>query len=149
MRVSNISDSELLSEYVRRFTIPAGEKIRSAKQGADHLRGFFKEGAKRELFAAVFLNNQNQLLDTEILFRGSINTSAVYPREVIERVIALGAGALILGHNHPSGNNIPSSSDRAVTKKLQTALSAIDVEVLDHIIIGGSDYFSFADHHLI
>ena len=149
MKISSISDSELLSEYVRRFTIAAGERIQSAKQAADHLRGFFKEGAKRELFAVVFLNNQNQLLDTEILFRGSINTSAVFPREVVERVIALGAGALILGHNHPSGNNTPSSSDRAVTKKLKTALSAIDVEVLDHIIIGGSDYFSFADNHLI
>ena len=89
------------------------------------------------------------MLSTEVLFEGSLSTSAVYPREVVERVIELGAGAVILGHNHPSGEITPSSSDRAVTKKLQTALTAIDVEVLDHLIIGGSEYFSFTDHQLL
>jgi len=76
-------------------------------------------------------------------------SSAVYPREVITRVIDLGAAAVIFGHNHPSGCLTPSSSDRAVTKKLQTALEAIDVAVLDHIIIGGSEHYSFADNGLL
>jgi len=149
MNISSISDSEILEEYVRRFTIQAGESIKSAKEAADHFRAYFTNGSKREMFVVCFLNGQNQILNTEVLFKGSLTTSAVYPREVIQRVLELGAGAVMLAHNHPSGSITPSSSDRAVTKKLQSALTAIDVETLDHIIIGGSEYFSFADHRLL
>jgi len=149
MNISSISDSEILEEYVRRFTIPAGASIRSAREAADHFRAYFTNGSKREMFVVCFLNGQNQILNTEVLFKGSLTTSAVYPREVIQRVLELGAGAVMLAHNHPSGSITPSSSDRAVTKKLQSALTAIDVETLDHIIIGGSEYFSFADHRLL
>ncbi len=149
MNISSISDSEILEEYVRRFTIQAGESIKSAKEAADHFRAYFTNGSKREMFVVYFLNGQNQILNTEILFKNSLTTNAVYPREVIQRVLELGAGAVMLAHNHPSGSITPSSSDRAVTKKLQSALTAIDVETLDHIIIGGSEYFSFADHRLL
>jgi len=149
MNISSISDSEILEEYVRRFTIQAGESIKSAKEAADHFRAYFTNGSKREMFVVCFLNGQNQILNTEVLFKGSLTTSAVYPREVIQRVLELGAGAVMLAHNHPSGSITPSNSDRAVTSKLQTALTAIDVETLDHIIIGGSEYFSFADHRLL
>ncbi len=149
MNISNISDSEILQEYVKRFTIPAGESIRSDRESADHFRAYFSDAAKREKFVVIFLNGQHQVLSTEILFEGSLTTSAVYPREVVTRVLSLGAAAVVLGHNHPSGCITPSSSDRAVTKKLQTALTAIDVDVLDHIIIGGSDHFSFSDHRLL
>ena len=149
MNISSVSDSAILEEYVRRFTITAGESISTAREAADHFRAYFSDAAKREKFVIIFLNGQHKVLSTEVLFEGSLSTSAVYSREVIERVIELGAGAVILGHNHPSGEITPSSSDRAVTKKLQTALTAIDVEVLDHLIIGGSEYFSFTDHQLL
>lgn len=147
--ISMVSDNDILAEYVRRFTIPHGESIRSAKEAADHFRGFLAKASRREHFVVCFLNSQHQILSTEVMFVGSISTSAVYPREVIERVINHGAGAVMLAHNHPSGNITPSSSDRAVTKKLETALSAIDVEILDHIIVGHDEYFSFADHRLL
>jgi DNA repair protein RadC len=149
MNISSISDTEILNEYVRRFTIAAGESIRSARAAADHFRAYFATASKREKFVVCFLNGQHQVLATEVLFEGSLTTSAVYPREVVQRVLDLGAAAIILAHNHPSGCTDASSSDRAVTKKLATALGAIDVETLDHIIIGGSEYFSFADHHLL
>ena len=149
MNISSISDTEILNEYVRRFTIPAGESIRSARAAADHFRAYFATASKREKFVCCFLNGQHQILATEILFEGSLTTSAVYPREVVQRVLDLGAAALLLAHNHPSGCTTASSSDRAVTKKLVTALGAIDVEVLDHIIIGGAEFFSFADHKLL
>lgn len=149
MNISNVSDSELMQEYVKRFTISAGESVRHAKAAADHFKAYFSNAAKREKFIVLFLDSQHHVLATEVLFEGSLNTSAVYPREVITRVIELGCAAVILGHNHPSGVVDPSSSDRAVTKKLKTALTAIDVEVLDHIIVGGSEYFSFADHRLV
>ena len=150
MNFSSISDSDIMDEYIRRFTIAAGKPIRDAKAAADHFRGFLSEEAvKREMFIVCFMNSQNQILTTEVLFVGSLATSVVYTRQVIERVIELGAGSVMVAHNHPSGLTTPSSSDRAVTKKLQTALGAIDVDLLDHIIIGGGDHFSFADHRLI
>ena len=149
MNFSRISDNDVLDEYVKRFTIQAGESIRSARDAANHFRAFFSDASKREKFVVCFLNSQHQVLSTEVLFEGSLDTSAVYPRRILERLLELGSGAILIEHNHPSGSTTPSSSDRAVTKKLQTALGAIDVDVLDHIIIGGADFFSFADHHLL
>ena len=149
MNLTSINDSEILKEYVRRFTIKAGDRIKSSREAADHFRAFFSEAAKREQFVVAYLNGQNMLISTEPLFIGSITTSAVYPREVDQRILDVGAAAVMFAHNHPSGETTPSSSDRAVTKKLQTALKAIDVEVLDHLIIGAGEYFSFADSNLI
>ena len=149
MNSSTISDSEILNQYLKRFTIPAGEPIKTAKEAANHFRFFFAEAAKHELFVVCFLNGQHQILTTEILFKGSINTAAVYPREVVSRIIELGASAVMLAHNHPSGSITPSSSDKAVTKKLETALRSIDVDLLDHIIVGGREHFSFSDHRML
>ena len=149
MHISEISDTDIQEEYVRRFTIKAGEHISGARAAADHLRSCFADAAKKEKFVVCFLNGQHQVLSTEVLFEGSLTTSAVYPREVITGVIELGSAAVVIAHNHPSGLLTPSSSDRAVTKKLQTALASIDVDLLDHIIIGGADHFSFADNRLI
>jgi len=98
-----VKDQVILKEYVRRFTIQAGKPIRGAKVVADHFRAYFSDAVKREKFVALFLDSQHQVLCTEILFEGSINISAVYPRKVITRVVELGAAAVILGHNHPSG----------------------------------------------
>ena len=147
--VTKISDTEILEEYVNRFTIKAGESIKSAMEAANHLRSYFSDASKKEKFVVCFLNGQHQMLSTEVLFEGSLTTSAVYPREVITRAIDLGAAAVLLGHNHPSGLTTPSNSDRAVTRKLQTALNAIDIDILDHIIVGGPDYYSFADNRLL
>ena len=147
--VSTVSDAEILTEYVRRFTIKAGESIGSAKEAANHFRAFFSDASKKERFVVCFLNGQHQVLSTEGLFEGTLTSSAVYPREVLTRVIELGSAAILIAHNHPSGLTTPSSSDRAVTKKLQTALASIDVDLLDHIILAGADYLSFADSRLM
>ncbi len=149
MKWSNVSDNDLLNEYVKRFTISAGDHIKSSKEAADHFRACFGISPKQEKFAVCFLNSQNAIIATEVLFEGTLDSSAVYPREVVERVLTLGAGSIIIGHNHPSGNISPSASDRAVTKKLKTALDAIDISLLDHIIVGGKQFFSFSDHHLL
>ena len=149
MNLSAINDSEILTEYIKRFTIKAGERIKTSREAADHFRAYFAEAAKREQFVTCFLNGQHRIISTETLFIGSITTSAVYPREVVQRILETGAAAVMFSHNHPSGEITPSSSDRAVTKKLQTALKAIDVDVLDHLIIGGTEYYSFSDSNLI
>lgn len=122
--------------------------LRSSKTVKDYLTHNLRE-RKREVFMVIFLDGQNQIIKMEELFTGSLTTSAIYPREVVQKVLDHDAASVILVHNHPSGSLTPSGSDRAVTKKLQVALAAIDVEILDHLIVGGNDFFSFADHRLL
>jgi len=103
---------------------------------------------EHEVFAVLFLDSQNRILEFKELFRGTINAASVYPREVVKEVLELNAASVILAHNHPSGVTTPSQADKLITTKLQQALNLIDVSVLDHIIIGESTY-SFAEHDLI
>ena len=88
-----------------------------------------------EVFAALFLDSQLRLIAFEELFRGSLNQTAVYPRELVQRALQLGAGALILAHNHPSGLAEPSAADRALTSQLRQALALVDVRLLDHFVV--------------
>lgn len=122
--------------------------LRSSRTVKDYLTHNLRE-RNREIFMVIFLDGQNQVIKMEELFAGSLTTSAIYPREVVQKVLDYDAANVILVHNHPSGNLTPSNSDRAVTKKLQTALAAIDVDILDHLIVGGNEFFSFADHRLL
>lgn len=107
------------------------------------------ESRQEEVFAVLFLNNQNVLLHFEILFTGTLNQAAVYPREVLKKVIHYQAANIILTHNHPSGNAKPSDSDRAITQRLQEVLLLIEVKILDHLIVGKGKVFSFAENGLL
>lgn len=104
---------------------------------------------KREQFVVLFLNNQNQLLTNKTLFQGTINSSEVHPRVVVEKALKHHASAVILAHNHPSGHVQPSPADKQITKNIQSALSLVDIRVLDHIIIGHNQSYSFAESGLI
>jgi DNA repair protein RadC len=106
-------------------------------------------GLKKEVFKVIFLNSQNQIIDTTDLFEGTINRSSVSSREVIEGAIKYNAASLIFVHNHPSGNPEPSSSDKELTRELVYAGRIMQLKVLDHIIIGDNRYFSFAGEGLI
>ena len=104
---------------------------------------------KKELFKVIYLNSQNQIIETEDLFEGTIDKSIISPREVMERAIKQNAVSLIFVHNHPAGNPTPSLSDKELTKDLLYAASIMQIKVLDHIIIGNNTYFSFAGEGLI
>jgi DNA repair protein RadC len=88
-----------------------------------------------EVFAMLFLDAQHKLLCMEILFRGTLSQTSVYPREVVKLALNLGAAAVVLAHNHPSGSVEPSRADERLTLSLKSALQLIDVRVLDHIIV--------------
>ncbi len=103
----------------------------------------------REVFAVLFLDNQNRLITYEELFFGTIDGASVYPREVVRRAMAHNAAALILAHNHPSGVAEPSQADQRITQRLQAALELIDVRVLDHMVVGDLEVVSFAERGLI
>ncbi|MDY6942642.1 MAG: DNA repair protein RadC [Pseudomonadota bacterium] len=103
----------------------------------------------QEVFACLFLDNRHRVISFAELFRGTINGATVHAREVVRSALANNAAAVILCHNHPSGVAEPSAEDRRVTAQLKSALDLVDVRVLDHIIVGDPESFSFADHGLI
>ena len=102
-----------------------------------------------EVFAALFLDNQNRLLSAEELFRGTLSQTAVYPREVARRALELNAGAILYSHNHPSGVAEPSHADRLLTDALRNTLQLLEIRTLDHIIVAGTTTMSFAEHGLL
>lgn len=146
--VEYISDSMIEHEYVKRFTLPIGKQISNSNDVMRHLRTFFTDRLK-EQFVVIFLNGCNKIISTEVMFEGSLTSSAVYPREVIRRVIELGAAALIIAHNHPSGNPNASKEDVSITKKLKEACKTIDVTIHDHLIMAGHSITSLADKGLM
>lgn len=106
-------------------------------------------GLEHEVFAVVMLDAQNRIIEYVELFRGTVSQTSVYPREVVKESLARNAAALILVHNHPSGLAEPSRADEVLTQTLKTALALVDVRVLDHLIVAGSDILSFAERGLI
>lgn len=102
-----------------------------------------------EIFACLFLNNQHQVIEYEELFKGTIGGTSVHPREVVKKALLHNAAAVILAHNHPSGNQKPSQADKQITEKLKQALSLVDIRLLDHFIIGDNCAWSFAENGLI
>lgn len=103
----------------------------------------------REVFAVLFLDSQNQVINYEELFIGTLNATAVYPREVARAALRLNASAVVLTHNHPSGFVQPSRSDEQLTQTIKKTLELFDIRVLDHIITGGNQSVSMAELGLI
>lgn len=99
-----------------------------------------------ECFLGVFLDAKNKVIACDVLFSGSLTSSAVYPREVIKKALAHNAAAVIFAHNHPSGEPEPSQSDMAITRKLVFALGHAGIIVHEHLITGSGGYYSFAEH---
>ena len=100
-------------------------------------------------FGIIFLNGRNEILDFVVLFEGTLTSSTVYPREVIKLVLEHDTAAVILVHNHPSGNPNPSKEDISITKRLSDGCKLIDVHVHDHFIIAGNEITSLADKGLM
>ena len=106
-------------------------------------------GLRDEEFRVIFMDAQDRIAEVETLHYGTVDRSAVYPRKVIERALANNAAGLIFVHNHPNGNPQPSVADREVTNALAVAASSVEIEVLDHLIISKTGWFSFKDAGLL
>lgn len=98
---------------------------------------------EREVFSVLFLDNQNRLLKSDNLFYGTVNQTNIYIREIIKAALLCNAAAIIIGHNHPSGNVEPSDADSAMTNRVRQACELMDIRFLDHIIVGHKAYYSF------
>ncbi len=106
-------------------------------------------GRKSEVFGLLLLDNRHNVIEYRELFHGTIDGAAVYPREVVRTILDANAAAVVIFHNHPSGNVQPSDSDQRITARIRQATDIIDVRLLDHIVCGGADSFSFAEHGLL
>lgn len=111
----------------------------------DYLKASLK-GAVDEEFKTLFLDSRNQIIAVETLKTGTVNRSVVYPRKIVERALYNHAAGVIIAHNHPAGTLQPSQDDRGVTKAIKEALKTVDITLLDHIIIGSNDYYSFRNN---
>ncbi|ATR85367.1 hypothetical protein CS390_23975 [Pseudomonas sp. HLS-6] len=129
-----------LAERLRRDSV-----LESPQAVKDYLKAELRH-EPHEVFGCLFLDSKHRVLAFEVLFRGSIDSASVYPRQVIKRSLAHNAAALILCHNHPSGVSDPSQSDVILTRRLKTALELVDVRVLDHFIIGDGEPLSMVEY---
>lgn len=123
--------------------------LRSTREVADYLVHAMRD-LSRETFVAIFLDASHGILGSATIAEGSIACATVYPRELLRRAFDHHAAALVVAHNHPSGNVTPSEEDRQLTRRLFAALALADIQLLDHMIVGGTgQMYSFADHGLM
>ena len=106
-------------------------------------------GLPHEVFICIYLDAQHRVIAVEELFRGTLTQTSVYPREVVKASLRANAAAVIFAHNHPSGVAQPSQADEILTRNLKEALSLVDVKVLDHFIVAGTQAISFAERGLL
>ena len=122
--------------------------VRDPQSVLDYLYSSLRD-KKREIFKVLFLNKANRIIDEQDLFEGTVDETAIHPREVVRVALERYATALVLIHNHPSGRVEPSSEDREITRKLEAACAAVSIKILDHIIVGDNQYYSFNEHDLL
>ena len=146
-----LSTLRVLPELARRYfseSLPCGESIRSPADTEAFLQAHMRH-LDHEVFCCLFLDNLHRVLCFDKLFRGTIDGTSVYPREVVKEALAVNAAAIILAHNHPSGVAEPSQADERITRRLKSALELVDIRLLDHLIIGDGRATSLASRGLL
>jgi DNA repair protein RadC len=129
-------------------SLPAGKPIRSPADTEAYLQARLRH-LGHELFCCLYLDNRHRVLRFDEMFRGTIDGTSVYPREVVKEALAVNAAAVILAHNHPSGVAEPSQADERITGRLKSALELVDIRLLDHLIIGAGETTSMASRGLM
>jgi DNA repair protein RadC len=122
-----------------------GKKVINGPEDVIEYLSLSMANLKEEVFKVIYLDSAHVVLAAEVLFKGTVDQSAVYPREIIKRAFELNATALIFVHNHPSGSLKPSPHDLALNRKLVKACLAVDLTPMDHFIISSKGYMSFKD----
>jgi DNA repair protein RadC len=144
-----IADRTTICETASEYCDPiVGVAIRSPADTESFLRNKLAH-LPHELFCCIYLDNRHRVLKFSELFRGTIDGTSVYPREIVKEALFCNAAAVILAHNHPSGVAEPSQADERITKRIKAALEVIDIRLLDHIIIGGRTATSCASRGIL
>ncbi|MDD5059142.1 MAG: DNA repair protein RadC [Sideroxydans sp.] len=137
-----------MSRRALREEMQSGDALASPRAVRDYLQLLLR-GRQQEVFVAIFLDAQHRVIASEELFQGTLTQTSVYPREVVKRALFHNAAAVIFAHNHPSGVEEPSNSDRVLTDALKQALNLVDVRVLDHFVVAGAGCLSFAEKGML
>lgn len=146
--ITALKATEAAAQLLLKEDVSQGPVIQSWTALLDYCR--LSMGHKiNEEFRLLFLNHKNAMIADEVQNQGTINHTSVYPREVVRRALELGAAAIILVHNHPTGDVTPSQSDIDMTQQIIAASTPLGVKVHDHLIIGKREHFSFKSHGLI
>lgn len=146
-----ISEDEILNlakEIARARLARAGPKISSSQLAKDFLSHLIGND-EREVYAVIYLDIRHRIIAYEEVFRGTINSTVVYPREIVVRALFHNAAAVILAHNHPSGDPAPVSNDHLITTHVKDALALVQTRLLDHLILAGSSWVSLGDSGLL
>lgn len=143
----NSYEFKAMKEAVRRFEIKDLKKITSSKDCYEYAS--FLETIEHEEFWVMYLNRANFIQKFEFISKGNTTGTVVGTKEVLKQAIMLKSSAIILMHNHPSGAIKPSSQDESLTKQIKEAAKLIDVSLIDHVIVGKNNYFSFADEGIL
>lgn len=145
------TDRQLIAEAIRcleaRYQVQ-GDVLTSPETTRDYLK-LHLYGLAYEVFAVLYLDSRHRVIQYRELFRGSIDGANVHPREVVKECLHWNAAAVILAHNHPSGVAEPSQADLRITQRIKQALDLIDVQVLDHLIVGDGIGVSLAERGLL
>ena len=148
---ARLASLRALPELARRYfaqSLPCGEPIRSPADTESFLKARMQH-LDHELFCCLYLDNRHRVLRFDELFRGTIDGTSVYPREVVKEALSVNAAAVILAHNHPSGVAEPSQADERITKRLKSALELVDIRLLDHLIVGSGPATSLASRGML
>jgi DNA repair protein RadC len=138
---------ECCARYMQEKVAP-GRAIGSPADSREFLLARLRD-RPHEVFCCLFLDNRHRVLAFDELFRGTIDSTTVYPREVVKQALARNAAAVILAHNHPSGVAEPSDADRLITRRIRDALDLVDIRLLDHFVIGDGGCVSLAGRGLL
>lgn len=142
---------QVLPELARRYyqqALTIGEPIRSPADTEAFLLARLRD-LPHELFCCIYLDSRHRIIAFEELFRGTIDGTSVYPREVVKQALGCNAAAVILAHNHPSGVAEPSQADERITRRLKSALELVDIRLLDHLVVGDGSTTSLASRGLM
>ncbi len=147
-RIAILRSLPVLARRYYEQSLPIGEVIKSPADTEAFLTARLQP-LGHELFCCLYLDNRHRVLKFDELFRGTIDGTSVYPREVVKESLNINAAAVILAHNHPSGVAEPSQADERITQRLKSALALVDIRLLDHLIVGHGRATSLASRGLI
>lgn len=139
---------ELSKRISRSYETLNNVSIKSTEIAFEYFKNIF-EDKKQEYFYCIYLDNKKKVIETKLLFMGTLNQSIVHPREVFKEAYLLSASSIICIHNHPSGNVQPSREDIELTKRLSSIGMLMGIKLVDHLIIGSDEYFSFLENNLL
>lgn len=138
------TDILLMARQLATLRLRRGRALTSPQEVFSHLQALLAD-YEHEVFALLMLDSCHRVIAFQEVFRGTLDGASVYPREVVKIALKYNAAAMVLVHNHPSGNPDPSQADRILTKKLQEALNLVGVRTLDHIVVGREGCVSLAE----